>query len=105
MGGFSPSSAPLHTCAPLPSLTFTMLGLKWSTFYGRFLGVGQGTFRNATTGRQFPAYLFSLSDDLISWDEPQLIRAKAETVAGQTVDNNYASVLDPNSRDANFNDV
>jgi hypothetical protein len=90
---------------PLPSIDFTLLSLKWSTYFEQYLAVGQGIYK-APNGTAFSAYVFSLSDDLLTWGTPQLIRRKIkQKITGGVVDENYASVLDPASEDANFNTV
>jgi hypothetical protein len=101
---FVPGTEAAHVLVPIPSLRFTTLSLKWSTYFKQYLAVGQEGIYKASNGTAFSAYVFSLSEDLLHWGAPQLIRRKRnKKVAGGVVEENYASVLDPASEDANFN--
>lgn len=93
--GFDPQTASAHACAPSESIpTLTILSLKWSSFYGAFLGVGQGVMEGR--GR-VPWYQFSLSDDLVHWSQPVPIRPMQDNATIPPSVQNYASVLDPAS--------
>ncbi len=97
-----PGSEAVHVLAPLPSLSFTVLSVKWSTFYKQYLAVGQGMYNRTS------AYIFAKSDDLLNWGPPQLIRYRLENSPGPGetfVSENYASIIDPTSVDPNFNTV
>lgn len=100
--GFDPATAAQHACAPVINMDFTLLSVKWSTYFDRFIGIGQGQL----PGKKGVWYQFSLTDDLLHWDDPMPIRPKLQNSTGGAIfEENYASVLDPGSDDPNFNTV
>eukprot|EP00041_Stephanoeca_diplocostata_P018631 m.391202 g.391202 ORF g.391202 m.391202 type:complete len:396 (+) comp21073_c1_seq2:109-1296(+) len=98
---FVPGTESMHVCNTNSGLDFTVLSLKWSTYYDAFIAVGQGTYVFAN-GTHTIGYVFALSTDLLQWSGKHFIREMAKD---GTVTDNYASVLDPSSSDPNFNDI
>lgn len=101
---FDPTTAGAHVCEPLPPLGFYPLCLKWSTYYRRYMAVGEGMFQPSNGSAPFFAYMFALSDNLTGWSTPPGLIRPALHGQGSSSEN-YASVLDADSTDANFNDV
>lgn len=102
-----PATLAAHVCTPIAELgTFVWLSLKFSTFYGAFVMVGQGGPVARPDGTVVEnAYVFTLSaaaDDLLHWGPPQLLREKQKS---GVLTENYASLLDEGSPSKNFDTV
>jgi hypothetical protein len=64
-----------HVCAPINS-SMIIVSVGWSVQFGAYIAGGFGSYKYAN-GTNIPccgAWLYSLSDDLINWTPPQLIR-------------------------------
>jgi len=103
-----PDSAMLsrHVCAAIPALGFTVLAVRWSEHFQRYIAIGEGLFR-LNNGTQIPAFLYTLSaaDDahLTRWESPpRLIRPMLHSML---LSENYPSVLDSMSDSANFETI
>merc|ERR1719506_1054227 len=55
-----------HTCQTLATLKFTVLDLKWSEHFQRYIAGGESP----------KYYVYALSDDLITWEKPVVLRVK-----------------------------
>ena len=73
-----------HICTIFTNATY--LSLLWSEYYDMFMMVGQ------VNNNEFS---FSLSDDLINWNEWSLIRKKYHP-SNETLNEVYPSFIDPN---------
>lgn len=64
-----------HTCQPV-STEAILVSVGWSTFYSRYIAASFGsyTYPNGTHIPCCGAWLYTLSDDLLTWDHPQLVR-------------------------------
>lgn len=98
---FEPGTEATHVCQPIPGLNFTVLSLKYSTYFEKFIATGEGLWYNPQTNQDVNGYIYSLSDNLLSWGPKYLLR---ERVEDYPISENYASLLDPDSTDPNFND-
>jgi hypothetical protein len=69
------SNLSAHVCRPVNS-QMLHVNLGWSTFFGKWISSGFGSylFPNGTRINCCGAFLYSVSDDLINWDTPQLLR-------------------------------
>eukprot|EP00051_Salpingoeca_urceolata_P018112 m.252526 g.252526 ORF g.252526 m.252526 type:complete len:425 (+) comp19126_c0_seq13:1865-3139(+) len=76
-----------HACVPVPSMSFLPLALAFNTFYGRFMATGEGQYVDPGTKQRSVGYQIALSDDLVHWDPPTLLRVKGPS-------DNYAAILD-----------
>ena len=87
--------------------------LTYNTYLGRYMVIGPDIFPNSNN-KMTCGFWFSLSDDLINWDKPQLIK-EAQLGYGQCSNNNvydkngflikqeaYPSLIDHNSEDRSF---
>lgn len=102
-----PTTLGQHVCAPLPTLGFTVLQIRWSEYFSRYVAVGQGVYKYPN-GTSTSAYLFTLSaakdEQLTQWESPpRLLRPKLEATIGVT--ENYAAILDERSLSANFETI
>jgi len=73
------ANASAHVCAPI-NTSMIHVNLGWSTHFGKWISSGFGSyaFQNGTEIPCCGAFLYSVSDDLINWDTPQLLRACKE---------------------------
>ncbi|MGH2978300.1 MAG: hypothetical protein ACRDLQ_01515, partial [Solirubrobacterales bacterium] len=103
--GYDPvADPPNHVCKPVStssgklSKTFTAHSLTFSTFFNKFLMIGQQT-RNGVRG-----FWYSLSDDLLDWSAPRLVRTNVPQGDCTTAERStaYPSILDPADTTTNF---
>jgi hypothetical protein len=101
--GFDPAD---HICEPI---SYETLGTKtghvtYNTFYEKYLLVSTGLAQDSESGEVVPGFYFLLSDDLMHWSSPQLIK-EAETwnSTNNLVDRfDFASLIDPSDTSRNF---
>ena len=75
-----PYAAPIanisaHICAPV-NTSMLHVNLGWSSHFGKWISSGFGSYQydNGTVIGCCGAFLYSVSEDLINWDTPQLLR-------------------------------
>ena len=64
-----------HVCKPV-NTSMIHVNLGWSTLFNKWISSGFGSYAYPN-GTEIPccgAFLYSVSDDLINWDTPQLLR-------------------------------
>jgi hypothetical protein len=103
--GYDPvADPPNHVCMPVSTRsaklgrTFTVHGLTFSTFFNKYMIVGQQT-RAGVRG-----FWYSLSDDMVDWSAPRLIRTSVPIGDCTTEDRTavYSAILDPADTTVNF---
>ena len=103
--GYDPvADPPNHVCKPVSTSrdklgrNFTGHGLTFSTFFNKHMLLGQQT-RDGVRG-----FWYSLSDDMVDWSVPRLIRTTLEPTDCATSERSavYPSVLDSDDPTANF---
>lgn len=82
-----------HACTPLATMPFLPLAVAYNTYYRRYMATGEGPLLLAN-GTRILAFQFALSEDLIHWAAPVLIRPMLHS---PQVSDNYAAVLDPSA--------
>lgn len=77
----NPYAAPIanlsaHACEPVSAPDFIIVNVGWSTKFSSWIasGFGDYTYPNGTRIPCCGAWLYSTSDDLTSWAQPQLVR-------------------------------
>lgn len=100
--GFDPATAFSHLCTPtsLPQIGFMHESLVWSTYFESWMLVGSTAVNKSAFG-----FWFSLSSDLIHWNDRVLIRTVPHVRGKDLPFEAYPSVLDPKSNDSNFQTV
>lgn len=102
----NPETLSRHICAPIHTLNFTVLAVKWSDHFGRYIAIGEGPFR-LSNGSRISAFMYTLSapddDRLTRWESPpRLIRPMIQnSLSGD----NYPSLLDNMSSSSNFETI
>ena len=94
-----PYAAPIanlsaHVCAPV-NTSMLHVNLGWSTLFNKWISSGFGSYEyaNGTVINCCGAFLYSVSDDLLNWETPQLLRPQKQE--GQFPDWEYdAAFLD-----------
>lgn len=104
-----PSTLAQHVCQPVRDLDFTVLSIKYSTYFDAYIATGQGPFRfpngTALPGASY-VYKISLDGSLLHWSETRLIRPKKSSAPPEWgISENYASLLDETALSANFEEV
>jgi hypothetical protein len=103
--GYDPvADPPNHVCKPVSTSqgklrrSFTSHSLMFSTFFNKFLVMGQQT-RDGVTG-----FWYSLSDDLLDWSAPRLVRTNVPLGDCTTAERraSYPSFLDAADTSTNF---
>ena len=103
--GYDPvADPPNHVCKPVSTSqgklrrSFTSHSLMYSTFFNKFLVMGQQT-RDGVTG-----FWYSLSDDLLDWSAPRLVRTNVPLGDCTTAERraSYPSFLDAADTSTNF---
>jgi hypothetical protein len=103
--GYDPvADPPNHVCAPVSATgrklgpNFTAHALTYSTFFNKFMALGQQT-RDGVRG-----FWYSLSDDMVDWSAPRLIRTTVPAGDCATSERSavYPSVVDAADSTANF---
>ncbi len=72
-----------HVCTPI-NTTMIIVSMGWSVQFGAYIAGGFGSYTYAN-GTEIPccgAWLYALSDDLINWTPPQLIRPNQQVMRG-----------------------
>lgn len=95
-----------HICKPIEPLTIEGMtqSLTYSTYFDKFLLVGVRSDRGLVAGGVY----FSVSDDLLHWTVPQLIKSVELVFTYKCGDQNpiaHPSMLDPDSKSRNFDTV
>jgi len=107
---YSPSTAAGnardHVCEPVDPVSIAGMtqSLTYSTYFDKFLLIGTRGERGLKSGGIF----LSLSDDLIDWSLPKLIRRVELNYTFECGDKDpigHPSLLDPDSRSRNFDTV
>eukprot|EP00037_Helgoeca_nana_P008523 m.75884 g.75884 ORF g.75884 m.75884 type:complete len:429 (+) comp18994_c0_seq1:2963-4249(+) len=101
-----PATLNQHVCAPIPTLGFTVLQLRWSDHFSRYIAVGEGNYR-LPNGTLVFAFLYALSEEddahLTRWESPaKLLRPGNNTLE---VSEGYAAILDEHSLSTNFETI
>jgi hypothetical protein len=79
--------------------------LTYNTYLGKYLLVGTNTVYSPGERRQVSGFYYSVSNDLITWSEPKLIKEATRFQSYKCGDPDpvlYGSVLDPASDSRNF---
>jgi hypothetical protein len=92
-----------HVCTPVVPHIFE--SVSYSTYFGKYLAVGQGTKVDPNTGQYVDGIYYSLSDNLVNWSVRKLV-VQAPMIWTRECDEEdpvaYASLLDPESTSRNF---
>jgi hypothetical protein len=95
-----------HLCEPVsPEIGTMTSSLTFNTYFGKYLLVGTGSAYDASKRRTVYGFYYSVSDDLINWNRPKLIREEElpwTYRCGNADPVLYPSVLDPESKSRNF---
>jgi hypothetical protein len=96
-----------HVCEPvLPDRIANMtFSLTYNTYFHKFLLVGPAGLYDPRARRVVNGFYYSLSDDLLDWDQRKLIREAVllqDYKCGGPDPEYYPSVLDPGSDSPNF---
>jgi hypothetical protein len=103
--GFDPvADPPDHVCTPVSTSnrklgrSFTAHALTYSSFFNKHMAIGQLT-RDGVRG-----FFYSLSDDMVDWSSPRLIRTTVVPGDCSTPERTdvYPSILDAADQTANF---
>jgi len=78
------SNVSAHVCAPINS-SMIIVSVGWSVAFGAYMAGGFGSYRypNGTDIPCCGAWLYALSDDLINWTPPQLVRPNKQAREGE----------------------
>lgn len=73
------SNISAHVCKPV-NTSMLHVNVGWSTLFNKWVSSGFGSyeFPNGTVISCCGAFLYSVSDDLVNWDTPQLIRPQKQ---------------------------
>jgi hypothetical protein len=101
-------AASAHVCTPVatPQIAKMTSSLTYSTYFGKFILVGQLAPKNPVTQEVIPGFYYSLSDDLIHWSPAKLLVQAELDWTFQCGDQGPPirdpSLLDPGSSSQNF---
>ncbi len=99
-----------HICRPVAYDRIQKMynSLTYSTYYDKFMLVGTAAKFDAGERRPIWGFYFSLSDDLIHWSDRELIKEVELPWTFECGDQDpvqYPSLIDPSSRDRNFQTI